>query len=80
MSAEQQPNIPYWHLWTDREGVSHQKRCALTDVQMKAMGQNTRDTDGRRGHRSGIIGDMPAVLMVVQLAAEPAVDQACRFI
>ena len=149
MSAEQKPVIPYWHLWTDKEGVSHQKRCALTDFQMKAMGQgadpqwqgrrtsgemtvmvtvqpvgwvgqwhenpsaqwiiplsgrwwvesmdgtriemgpgeisfgedqNTRETDGRKGHRSGTVGDQPAVLMVVQLAAEPTIDQACRFL
>nr|WP_321984788.1 cupin domain-containing protein [uncultured Lichenicoccus sp.] len=148
MSEDQKPNIPYWHLWTDSEGVSHQTRCALTDFQMKAMGQgtdpqwqgrrtsgemtvmvtvqpvgwvgqwhenpaaqwiiplsgrwfvesmdgtriemgpgqisfgedqNTRETDGRRGHRSGTVGDEPAVLMVVQLADEPTIGQACRF-
>jgi hypothetical protein len=148
MTADQPPQIPYWHLWTDEEGISHQKRCALTEFQMKAMGagadpqwqgpkthgemdvmvtvqpvgwvgewhenpapqwiiplsgrwfvesmdgtriemgpgeisfgedQNTRETEGRKGHRSGTVGDRPAVLMVVQFAAAPTVNQPCRF-
>jgi hypothetical protein len=29
--------------------------------------QNCRDVDGKRGHRSGTIGDVAAVLMVIQL-------------
>ncbi len=146
--SDEKPKIPYWHLWTDEHGVSHQKRCALTDFEMKAMGpgaapqwqgtkthagmtvmvtiqpvgwvgewhenprpqwiiplsgrwfvesmdgtrvemgpgeisfgedQNTRKLDGRTGHRSGTIGDEPAVLMVVQFDAPPTVGQPCRF-
>ncbi|MGI4795741.1 MAG: hypothetical protein ACRYG8_17050 [Janthinobacterium lividum] len=23
------PGVPYWHLWTDESGVSHQKQCSL---------------------------------------------------
>ncbi len=23
--------VPYWHVWTDSEGVSHQSRCQLND-------------------------------------------------
>ena len=30
------------------------------------------DTDGRKGHRSGTLGDKPAVLMLVQLDEAPA--------
>ncbi len=41
--------------------------------------QNTRPTNGRRGHRSGTVGDAPAVLMVVQFDALPTIDQPCRF-
>lgn len=33
----EKPSVPYWHLWTDAEGVSHQTRCALTDFDMKSM-------------------------------------------
>ena len=148
MSADQPPQVPYWHLWTDEHGISHQKRCALTEFQMKAMGggaapqwqgnktrgemdvmvtvqpvgwvgqwhenpaaqwiiplsgrwyvesmdgtriemgpgeisfgedQNTRETDGRKGHLSGTVGDVPAVLMVVQFTDPPTVNQPCRF-
>ncbi|GJD72904.1 cupin domain-containing protein [Methylobacterium goesingense] len=36
-SRPEKPSVPYWHLWTDAEGVSHQTRCALTDFDMKSM-------------------------------------------
>jgi len=36
-TAPEKPRVPYWHLWTDAEGVSHQTRCALTDFDMKSM-------------------------------------------
>ena len=140
------PQIPYWHLWTDADGVSHQTRCTLTDYQLKQVGaaapqwndaqarseatvvftvqpvgwvgdwhenpapqwivvlsgrwwieamdgtrieqgagefslgedQNcTPGPDGRRGHRSGTIGDEPAALMTVQLHVAP-VRAACH--
>ena len=29
--------------------------------------KNTRKVDGKQGHRSGTLGDAPAVLMIVQL-------------
>jgi len=41
--------------------------------------QNTRKTDGRTGHKSGTIGDQPAVLMVVQFDNPPTIGQPCRF-
>ncbi|MGC9271670.1 cupin domain-containing protein [Acidiphilium sp.] len=146
--SDDAPSIPYWHLWTDQEGISHQTRCALTSFEMKAMGegaapqwqgsrthdgmtvmvtvqpvgwvgewhenprpqwiiplsgrwfvesmdgtrvemgpgeisfgedQNTRKADGRTGHKSGTIGDQPAVLMVVQFDKPPTIGQPCRF-
>ena len=40
--------------------------------------QNTRESDGRKGHRSGTVGDQPAVLMVVQFADPPTVNRPCR--
>ena len=134
------PRVPYWHLWTDENGVSHQKECALTEFELKGVGgadpqwnnkhgrvpstvvvtvqpvgwvgdwhenpapqwivvlsgrwwiesmDGTRieqepgdfsfgedqgckaGVDGRKGHRSGTIGDQPAVLMTVQLHVDP---------
>ena len=32
------PEIAYWHLWTDGDGVSHQTRCALTEFELKGVG------------------------------------------
>ena len=134
------PRVPYWHLWTDADGVSHQAECALTEFVLKGVGaadpqwnnqqptasstvvftvqpvgwvgtwhENpapqwivvlsgrwwiesmdgtrieqgpgefsfgedqgcTESPDGRKGHRSGTIGDQPAVLMTVRLHVEP---------
>jgi len=37
----------------------------------------TKDADGRKGHRSGTVGDEPCVLMCVQLHVSP-VHQPCH--
>jgi len=140
------PRIPYWHLWADADGVSHQTHCTLTEFELRGVGaaapqwnneqdrceatvvytvqpvgwvgdwhenpapqwivvlsgrwwiqsmdgthieqgpgefsfgedQGCTPTDGRRGHRSGTIGDVPAVLMTVQLHVRPT-HISCRF-
>ncbi len=139
------PVIPYWHLWTDEDGVSHQSRCELSEWELKGVGpadpqwnnkqprveatpvftvqpvgwvgdwhenpapqwiavlsgrwfiesmdgtrieqgpgefsfgedQDCTETDGKRGHRSGTVGDEPAVLMTVQLH-HPPVRKPCH--
>jgi hypothetical protein len=52
MTTDAKPEVPYWHLWTDEQGVSHQTRCALTEFDMQSMqppaapqwqGRKTRD-------------------------------------
>jgi hypothetical protein len=142
------PRIPYWHLWSDAEGVSHQQRCALSEFELKSMqppaapqwqgtrthgamsvlvtvqpvgwvgdwhenpkpqwivplsgrwfvesmdgtrvemgageisfgaDQHCRELSGRRGHRSGTVGDAPAVLMVVQFDDAPVPGLPCAF-
>jgi hypothetical protein len=143
------PRIPYWHIWTDEQGVSRQTRCAMTEFDLKTMkppaapqwqgakttGATTvfvtvqpvgwtgtwhenpkpqwiiplsgrwfvesmdgvrvemgpgelsfgedqgtiEDAQGRKGHRSGTIGDEPAVLMIVQFDDPPHVADPCRF-
>ena len=133
------PCIPYVHLWTDANGVSHQAHCTLTDFELKGVGgaapqwnskygthsstvvvtvqpvgwvgdwhenpapqwivvlsgrwwiesmdgtrieqgpgkfsfgedQSCTETDGRKGHRSGTMGDEPTVLMTIQLHIDP---------
>ena len=42
--------------------------------------QNTRPNAQRcKGHLSGTVGNVPAVLMVAQTAGGPTVGQPCRF-
>jgi len=41
--------------------------------------QDTRQTDGKKGHLSGTVGTEPAVLMLVQLEVAPTIASACRF-
>jgi hypothetical protein len=133
------PQIPYWHLWTDADGVSHFAQATLTNFEFKGVGdadpqwnnkqprgdstivftvqpvgwvgewhenpapqwiipisgrwwveamdgtrrefgpgdlqlgedQNCKSLGNKRGHRSGTIGDQPAVLMTVQLHIPP---------
>jgi hypothetical protein len=31
------PTVDYWHLWTDADGISRQRRCALTQFELKSM-------------------------------------------
>ena len=39
MSAEaEKPVIPYWHLWADDAGATHQTRCELTNFEWQSMG------------------------------------------
>ena len=32
------PRTPYWHLYVDESGVSRQARCALTNFELKGVG------------------------------------------
>ncbi len=41
--------------------------------------QNTRASDGRKGHSSGTVGDAPAVLMLVQFDTPGPLATPCRF-
>lgn len=133
------PHVPYWHLWTDADGVSHFSQAVLENFIFEGVGdadpqwnnklftgqssivfteqpvgwigewhenpkpqwivpisgrwwveamdgtrrefgpgdvqfgedQNCRDWNNKRGHRSGTIGDVPCVLMCVQIDAKP---------
>jgi quercetin dioxygenase-like cupin family protein len=37
MNADATPVVPYWHVWTDADGVSHQSRCELTQFENAAI-------------------------------------------
>jgi hypothetical protein len=142
------PGVPYWHVWTDENGVSHQDRCELSDFMFESISsgaapsyidrlsspgkhvvilylpvgwvgewhenpapqwivplsgrwfvetmdgkrvemgpgelsfgndQNTKpDAQGRRGHRSGTVGDLPSVIMLVQVDQVPVNSRPCQ--
>lgn len=38
MADPEKPTIPYWHLWADEAGATHQTRCELTHFQWQGMG------------------------------------------
>lgn len=142
------PQIAYWHLYADADGVTHQRRCKLTRFEMKSIAsgaapqwqgskhedratvmttvlppgwtgdwhpnpapqwiiplsgrwfvesmdgdrvemgtgdlafgedQRTSERDGKKGHRSGTVGDQPCVLMLVQFATERDDTSPCPF-
>jgi len=31
VSSESSPIVPYWHIWTDADGIRHQSPSALTE-------------------------------------------------
>jgi hypothetical protein len=37
-SAGTPPEVPYWHLWTDAEGVTHQTPCTLSKFELARVG------------------------------------------
>ena len=39
MDDSASPAIPYWHVWTDAEGISHQSLGAISEFQMQAISQ-----------------------------------------
>lgn len=41
--------------------------------------QKCREIDGRRGHRSGTVGDGPAALMIIQSEDAAAPSRPCEF-
>jgi hypothetical protein len=42
----QKPRIPYWHLWTDDDGISRQTRCLLTEFELPSISKPAQ------GHRT----------------------------
>jgi len=148
-AGKDKPTVPYWHVWTDDKGVSHQKRCEWSAFTLQSISegaapswldkqstpgatvlvvvqpvgwvgewhenpkpqwiiplsgrwfvetmdgkrvemgpgevsfggdQHTRpDAQGRKGHRSGTVGNQPSVNLIVQLEKDPFAGQPCGF-
>jgi gluconolactonase len=37
VSMESLPVVPYWHIWINADGVSHQSRCELAEFQKASL-------------------------------------------
>lgn len=37
MTSQEQPGIPFWHVWTDNSGITHQTRQMLQDFKMQEI-------------------------------------------
>lgn len=42
------PRVAYWHLWTDGKGVSHQRRCELSEFELKGIGGAEPQWNGKQ--------------------------------
>jgi hypothetical protein len=148
-AGKDHPTLSYWHVWTDKNGVSHQRRCELSAFQLQSISpgaapswidkqiapgatilmvnqpvgwvgewhenpkpqwilplsgrwfvetmdgkrvemgpgdlsfggdQNCKpDGQGRKGHRSGTVGNQPSVNLIVQLENDPSAGRPCGF-
>jgi hypothetical protein len=62
------PIIPYWHLWTDADGISRQTQCALTEFELKSM-KPPADPQWQGKHISGKMTTMVTVQPVGWIGA-----------
>jgi len=144
VTGQNKPTVPFWHVFTDENGVSHQQRSEFSAFQFRSIAegaapswidkkstpgttmlvvvqpvgwvgewhenpkpqwiiplsgrwfvetmdgkrvemgpgevsfggdQNTRmDAHGRKGHRSGTVGNQPSVNLIVQLEKNPFIE------
>ncbi len=47
-SVGARPRIEYWHLWTDRDGVTHQTQCALAEFELARVGGAAQQWNDRQ--------------------------------
>ena len=40
-NSSNKPTIDYWHVWSDRDGISHQSRCQIEDFIEKGIDSDT---------------------------------------
>jgi len=60
-AGQEKPTVPYWHVWTDENGVSHQKRCKLSAFELQSISPGAAPSWIDKQHAPGA-----TVLMVVQ--------------
>ncbi len=59
--AGPKPFIPYWHLWTDADGISHQAQCHLSEFELKGVGAAAPQWNNRhpRGEATVVVTVQP---------------------
>ena len=56
MNEPRKPDVPYWHLWTDANGVSRQTRCAMTEFDFASMSPPaSAQWQGRKTHADATV-------------------------
>ncbi|MEO8746575.1 MAG: hypothetical protein ABI379_02815 [Rhodanobacter sp.] len=63
MSEKSRPTVPYWHLWTDEDGVSHQNKCSFSEFALGSIGGGA-DPQWKGNKTSGRMTTMVTVLPV----------------
>lgn len=48
------PTVPYWHLYTDETGTSRQRRCVMTEFELKSMQPPAAPQWQGRKHHDGM--------------------------
>ena len=67
------PEIPYWHLYVDEEGVSHQKQCHLTNYELAQVGPADPQWNNKQGkHPSTVVFTVQPVGWVGDWHENPA--------
>lgn len=61
MSDQSTPRVPYWHLWTDEDGISRQTRCSMTEFELGSIGGGADPQ--WKGHKT--TGQMTAMVTVL---------------
>ena len=78
MSQPDRPTMPYWHVYTDAEGVSRQGKFALTAFELKGIGPGVAPqwNDRMAPSPAGVPGP---VLLAVQSTpvGDPAAPPSC---
>lgn len=54
MSDDPKPTLPYWHLYTDDDGISRQTQCVMTEFDMKAIASGAAPQWQGRKHHDGM--------------------------
>jgi hypothetical protein len=49
------PSVPYWHLWTDEDGVSHLTECRIGNFQPHSVGSAAPQCNNKQGRSESTV-------------------------